>query len=766
MFYVTAISEFLLYLCFSLLMGYFILQVIPESKRPEVVFPRWLLILCILGINVFSFTPVLQLVLFLTSSTSIGLALKTVLFTYEVGKSWLLLATLGLFLFISHLVMKIEKKTSMTFLSIAYLWFIISIIGWGSHANSIVPIKGHLYHSIHFLTITIWTGVLLQVAWFSKEVKNWGGFLKWFTPVALVCVLLAMGSGFMIMKIGMDPKDYVRSWGLSYGQALLIKHLFIIPLIVFAFMNGFLIKKSINPLENATTLSWLRAESLFVFIIFAVTGFLGQEAPPHSIEETLVAEGPSKLFEWMYSGIIYPTMNIRLNFNPSNLLLILLSSFILGMSIIRYKKTASSKLAVIAGIVLALSWYLSFMNSIQDANTLSFQDYEYENSDAEIQQTTSVTNTQQGRSARPPTELNPNAAENRMTINSKNITRIDSNDPIKTAVLVSQTVFPATHNGNQPGTVILVPLEKWQLGLASAKLTHHPNNGPLLFYTKDGIPTETLAEMKRLNPIGNLQGTQVLVMGEMPETVKSSLDGFTYESINGGHFAEFAANVDEYHARLSGEGAPKYSKDVIIVSSDEEAKLFSLPAINWNAHLTEPVLFVSKNEVTEETIKAIQRRENPTIFLLGPESVISDSVKVQLENYGRVTRISGEDPVSHSIAFAQYRDEQSSFGWGVTKPGRRLSFVSTESPELAIAAAPFAHLGKHAPLLWLEKEGLSMQFYEFLYTIQPFPDSANNGPYNHGYIIGTENEISFTIQGILDEKLDLFHEGLAGSGGH
>ena len=52
------------------------------------------------------------------------------------------------------------------------------------------------------------------------------------------------------------------------------------------------------------------------------------------------------------------------------------------------------------------------------------------------------------------------------------------------AVLTSQTIWPATHKENQPGAVILVPASEWHLGIASADLIHHPNNGPILFIEK------------------------------------------------------------------------------------------------------------------------------------------------------------------------------------------------------------------------------------------------------------------------------------------
>ena len=46
------------------------------------------------------------------------------------------------------------------------------------------------------------------------------------------------------MTIVVDYKDYANSWMLPYGQALLIKHLLIIPLLAYAFINSVLIRKN------------------------------------------------------------------------------------------------------------------------------------------------------------------------------------------------------------------------------------------------------------------------------------------------------------------------------------------------------------------------------------------------------------------------------------------------------------------------------------------------------------------------------------------
>lgn len=418
-------------------------------------------------------------------------------------------------------------------------------------------------------------------------------------------------------------------------------------------------------------------------------------------------------------------------------------------------------------ITLIISVFLAACSN-DSKDTMDHGNMEHSKTDQKSEDSKSGTDSsnmdKEDKFANPPTELNQNADKNLKTMNTKNITRLNSNDPIETAVLVSQTIFPATHKENQPGTVILVPLDNWQVGLASSDLIHHPNNGPILFMNKDEIPQATMDEIKRLNPIGNSEGTQVMVMGDANTNILDALDGYKVETIDGTDPSEFAAQVDKKYAEVSGG---EYPNSVIIVSSDDEAKLFSLSATNWIAHMPEPVLFVSKDEIPDATIKSLKERKNANIYLLGPEAVISNQVENDLGEYGKVTRIEGKDAISTSIEFAKFKDKSTKFGWGLTEPGHGVSFISTESPELAIAAAPFSHLGKHAPLIWLDKGNLSETIYQFLASIKPtFKDDPTSGPYNHGFIIGTQKEIPFAIQGILDEKLEIVQESGKGHSGH
>ncbi|MEK8131576.1 cell wall-binding repeat-containing protein [Paenibacillus filicis] len=348
-------------------------------------------------------------------------------------------------------------------------------------------------------------------------------------------------------------------------------------------------------------------------------------------------------------------------------------------------------------------------------------------------------------------------------IATKNTTRINTSDPYEAAVLVSHTLWPAASDGSRPGGVVLVDPDDWRNALVSADLIHHPNNGPVLYAKKDQVPETTLRELKRLQPKGvpENNGVQVILVGEFTEAVQAQLKGYKLDRVTGSNPAALARNIDAYYAKTAG-GLP----DAVLVGSSDRPE-FTLPAVNWIAHMPEPLLYTGKDELPPETAEALQARGGKaTIYLLGPESVISASVASKLTAYGKVKRIAGKDAYEQSIAFAKYKDTETGFGWGITAPGHNLSLVAKDSPPaLAIAAAPFSHLGKHAPLIWTDKTRLPDAVMSYVMSIQPkFTSTPSDGPFNHAWLTGAEGEITYAAQAELDEMLEIASASGAGHG--
>ncbi|WP_251028156.1 copper resistance D family protein [Bacillus sp. ISL-77] len=296
MLFVGMVSEILLYLCFSLIIGSFLLYMVPSSKRPDIIVPKGALMTAAGGIAILSFVPVLQLILFLYEDIGLSQTFKSVLFTFEVGQAWIFSYLFANVLFIFIVWFDYRNKRIYAFIGLLFSLFLILGLGWASHASSLDQWKGFITHTSHLTAVTVWVGILLVVSWFSKDYSNWLNFLRWFTPVAITCLTVTIVTGLILMTFVVDINDYVRTWVLSYGQALLIKHLLIIPLIAYAIINGILIRRKLKTNTAFNPKPWTRVESIVILLVFSATAALGQQSPPHDIIQTVKSVGASKLF--------------------------------------------------------------------------------------------------------------------------------------------------------------------------------------------------------------------------------------------------------------------------------------------------------------------------------------------------------------------------------------------------------------------------------------------------------------------------------------
>ncbi len=359
------IGEALMYPSFSLLVGFLVINLIPITNRPEIVFPKMLRICCIVGLAIFTFAPILKLVIFLAGDMGILLTLKSVLTNFESGRVWSFTAGLTLFLLIGHTVPDFEKKRGLIVLSLFTMVGLAILVGMSSHAGSLVGWYGIILHSVHFLSMAIWSGILLLVGWFSKGKTDWiQSFLTWFSPVAFACVGIAIFTGLTIMQLVIEFKDYPQSWLLPYGQTILIKHLLIIPVLVFAIINGVLLKRMLKRRNDIRVLSRLRAEGIFILLIFMVTAILGTLSPPHIIPETLATEEPSELMEFIFSGQILPETVLQVHFQGASILLALLALGCLLMMVFLFLRKKPSSLAVLSGSLFVIFSYFSLMLSV------------------------------------------------------------------------------------------------------------------------------------------------------------------------------------------------------------------------------------------------------------------------------------------------------------------------------------------------------------------------------------------------------------------
>ena len=358
------ISETLLYLCFSLLMGSLILSLIPSSKKPDIkISKRWIQI-SILGIVVFSLFPIIRLVLFLYEDIGLSITIQNVISSFEVGQAWTFTLYVSIVFYLYVSLFSIFTKKIHTGISLFFTFLLLLSLGWASHSASLTEWSGFIAHTLHFLAVTLWIGILIVVSWFSVNQENWLAFLKWFTPVAISCLLVVAATGYFLMTFVIDLNDYANSWILPYGQSLLIKHLILFPIIFFACINGFWMKRKLQKDSNVNPRNWVKAESLTLLLIFTATAVLGQQEPPHDIGSVVTSNGMAGLFNSVYSETITLPINASMDVSLLGILFFVLSiCFLLFASIATIKKS-SPVVAFVLSVLCVVSIYLGLMNSV------------------------------------------------------------------------------------------------------------------------------------------------------------------------------------------------------------------------------------------------------------------------------------------------------------------------------------------------------------------------------------------------------------------
>lgn len=361
------ITESLLYICFALLAGLGLLQLVSEDKRPAIHLPAFVVPLCIILIALLSYGPIHEAAYenAIAFNLSYFEMVKSIILDLQLGQAWLwtLIGSIGLLCIHTIPVFKQDRhmpKVSFLILLLLMIWF-----GYASHAASLSTLKGLLVHSAHFIGVTLWLGVLFVIAWFTKAPTHWQPFLNWFSSFAIANVLLVLVAGLTLMTF--TTPHYVSSWILPYGQMLLIKHIVIIPLLWLGFTNGFLYKKyylkqmQLHPSDlSYNPLKWLRVESIIALMVLIVTAIMGQQSPPHSLAETLQTETPSPLFFYFFNSSYSPDIKLGLQLGLDSILLFIAAGLTFYASYIAFKAKQAWAMLLTSVMFIAFC-YLAFM---------------------------------------------------------------------------------------------------------------------------------------------------------------------------------------------------------------------------------------------------------------------------------------------------------------------------------------------------------------------------------------------------------------------
>ncbi len=330
---------------------------------------------------------------------------------------------------------------------------------------------------------------------------------------------------------------------------------------------------------------------------------------------------------------------------------------------------------------------------------------------------------------------------------TKNTTRISGADPVANAAAVALATFPSTGGLEGPAAVSLVDVADWPGAIAASSLVASPVAAPILFSEAGEVPELTTSALAALAPKGSAEteDKQVFRIGDAAEPERlRTID------VEGRNPAELAAGVERLRKRLTGDD-PAH---IVVASADDPA--FAMPAAAWAARSGDPVLFAQRRSIPEATLEAIKEYKDVAVYVLGPDSAISDDALKELEKVAAsVERVGDSDPVTNAVEFARYLDGD--FGWNINDPGHGFVLANAERPADAGAAAPLSSSGTWGPLLVTDDPAeLPSALRGYLLDLKPgYVDDPTRAVYNHVWVIGDPEAISVPLQAQVDELAEL-----------
>lgn len=332
------------------------------------------------------------------------------------------------------------------------------------------------------------------------------------------------------------------------------------------------------------------------------------------------------------------------------------------------------------------------------------------------------------------------------------VVRVPGLSPEDVAAAALIAVYPPDGDDSPTGWVIF-PKGEWPLGLVAAQFAGEPVYGGVLPSEPDFLPTPIFDVLDRIEPQGFPQGSglQTILLGRPGDDIVVDVQEQKLDltELDAPSPAGLAAELAPYR----GGYAEGYSDNVLVVSSEEEARDYGLIASAWSAFSGDTIAFVDSEGVPEATAGLLVQREKlrtrqPTIYVLGPESLIPDSTLGELGAYGEVKRLPGETPAEAAVELARYQDETTGFGFGITEGPASFSLVNTEQDwQNAYAGFIFAGAGPRAPILPIGSPD------ELPAPVRDYLTKLKGGEPNQAYVLGDPKGISSSLVADLDELL-------------
>ena len=204
--------------------------------------------------------------------------------------------------------------------------------------------------------------------------------------------------------------------------------------------------------------------------------------------------------------------------------------------------------------------------------------------------------------------------------------------------------------------------------------------------------------------------------------------------------------------RLSAGWDPRPRHVVALPGAGEEAPVWALPGAYWAAFAGSPVVFLDRESPGAEA-EALVRRYGLPVYVLAPRSLVSDAAVARLSALAPTRRVAGGDPASHAVKLAEYRDEDTRFGWGRDNADLEtwFHFAVAAPADLgpAYAGLPLARATAATFLFADDRGSLPGATDRYVWSQRPdfFITPAETG-FRHFWILG--DRVSYGAQGRLD----------------
>lgn len=336
---------------------------------------------------------------------------------------------------------------------------------------------------------------------------------------------------------------------------------------------------------------------------------------------------------------------------------------------------------------------------------------------------------------------------------TKNTVRIPGEDPAANAAGSALTVFPSNNAFTRPKVVTVAGEQDWRAAVALSVLSARPVNAAMLLSGQDDLPDITESAFSALGPTGLTIPGQTLKPKAIAAGNVKLPDGTPRVNLLNSDYEKLSLAVDGLWTTLSPSGKP--SREVIVTTADPAFKRYALPAGPLAANTGSPVFFTENDQVPLATLRAIEKHDKPSIYVVGPEFAISDEVLKRLRRYGTVRRVGGPNPADNAVQVAAFSDPATGWGWGITDVGHGMVIINSKN-EMNVAGATTLSAGAaYGPLLMNSRpDVLDRSLREYLLDIQPgyFDDPADS-VYNRAWLLGDEDQISPGLQATLDGLL-------------